>query len=434
MISVVTDIKSARLDYVLDFLFNGLLSTGYRYVDEDKIDVNDPHIYYKDGKFDSEIHFTPHPIIHENSGFKRDWVEYLAIASSELITGERELSEVDIFGIIFCQLSRYEEYLDFGGDEWQRFTSQDSVFNKWVPRLPIIDWIAHRLKEIINEKHPDYIIVETTSHRLISTIDVDQAWAYKYKGWRIILSFGKALVKFDFNKIGRQFRVINGKEPDPFFTYEYIESLHKKSGLDPIIFILMANKLTKADRNHPPSNKYFSDLIRQLSGKYSLGIHPSYHSRLNVNTLADEKKRLSEVVQKEITASRQHFLLLKFPSTYRNLIKIGIKDDYTMGFADTTGYRAGTGRCFKWYDIENEQVTELVIHPFQVMDVTLKRYLGLSPAQAKQRLDSIKLVTQKYSIPLTILWHNSSLDEEGEWRGWREVYEYVLGVKSENKG
>jgi hypothetical protein len=81
---------------------------------------------------------------------------------------------------------------------------------------------------------------------------------------------------------------------------------------------------------------------------------------------------------------------------------------------------------FNWYDIENEVVTDLVIHPFQVMDVTLQQYLKLSPNDAIETVKPVIESVKKFGGTFTTLWHNSSLSELDEWRGWRATYEAII--------
>ena len=124
--------------------------------------------------------------------------------------------------------------------------------------------------------------------------------------------------------------------------------------------------------------------------------------------------------------SRQHFLKLTFPNTYRHLIQVGIQSDYTMGYADNIGFRAGIATPFYWYDLENEAMTNLKIYPFQVMEVTLKEYLKLSPEEAIVYVKPLIEATKAVGGTFTTLWHNSTLSETEGYEGWRRVYEAIL--------
>jgi hypothetical protein len=133
---------------------------------------------------------------------------------------------------------------------------------------------------------------------------------------------------------------------------------------------------------------------------------------------------LETITQKNVTNSRQHFLRLNFPTTYRALIQAGITDDFTMGYADAVGFRAGVAVPFQWFDLLENKITTLTIHPFMAMDATLKQYLNLNPAKAAQIVIDLAKATQKYGGQMITLWHNSSFTEE--WKGWKEAYISIL--------
>ena len=150
-------------------------------------------------------------------------------------------------------------------------------------------------------------------------------------------------------------------------------------------------------------------------------------SNSSFTILQKEKKRLEEIIGKEVIKSRQHFLMLKFPETYRNLLKAGIKEDYTMGYADDIGFRASIATPFPWFDLMENAPTDLMIHPFQVMDGTLNfLYLGLSKEEALSQTKTMIKTTQKARGTFCLLWHNSTLSDLDEWNGWFDLYEKIL--------
>jgi hypothetical protein len=97
-----------------------------------------------------------------------------------------------------------------------------------------------------------------------------------------------------------------------------------------------------------------------------------------------------------------------------------------MGYADDIGFRAGIATPFYWYDLENEQVTPLKLHPFQVMEVTLQQYLELSPDEAIEKVKPLVAAIKAVGGTFTTLWHNSTLSNIDEWEGWRKVYEEII--------
>jgi hypothetical protein len=117
---------------------------------------------------------------------------------------------------------------------------------------------------------------------------------------------------------------------------------------------------------------------------------------------------------------------MTLPDSYNVLMDNGIMHDYTMGYADEPGFRAGTGTPYPFFDLDSDSETALTIHPFAVMDSTLYYYKKMSWDEAEkvyyQLLEELKTVGGVCSV----LWHNQSLCESFGWQGWRGVYERVL--------
>jgi hypothetical protein len=235
----------------------------------------------------------------------------------------------------------------------------------------------------------------------------------------------KDLKNFDVPEMKKRSRVLMHLEKDPFDTYGLMHEIHQSYHLRPVFFILFANYGLN-DKNVPVNNDRFQTLIKSLADYARVGIHPSYASNRNPALLANEISRLSTVVRAEITSSRQHFLMLSFPETYRNLINLDITDDFTMGFAGQPGFRAGICTAFKWYDLEAEISTDLTIHPFALMEGTLRDYLHVEAAEA---MDYIRpLIDQVMAVDGTFisLWHNESFSDDKRWKGWVDVYKEML--------
>lgn len=332
----------------------------------------------------------------------------------------------DLFSASFYLVSRYEEYQPYMRDDHGRMSANSGIgMLHGFLQVPVVNRWALYLKKLLSETFPE-LKFNTGEFRLIPTIDIDSAWAYSNKGLiRTIGGYLKDLKNLDINEIKKRTRVLLKLEKDPFDTYAIMHEIHKKYELQPRFFILFADYGLN-DKNIPVNNDKFHTLIKSLADYAKVGIHPSYASNKNPALLAKEISRLSQVIRAEITFSRQHFLMLSFPDTYRNLINLDITDDYSMGFAGNPGFRAGICTAFKWYDLEAETSTDLTIHPFALMEGTMRDYLHLEASEAmgyiRPLIDQVKAVNGTFIS----LWHNESFSDEKRWKGWISVYKDML--------
>jgi hypothetical protein len=328
----------------------------------------------------------------------------------------------DLFAASFYLVSRFEEYLPHLRDSHNRFLAAGSdAYQQGYLHKPLVNIWSFRLKEILEKWFPQ-LQFKLPEYKFIPTIDVDAAYAIKNKGLtRAIGGLGKALQNRDYRELRHRIRVLSGIEHDPFDTFDLQMQLQKKYGYNPIYFILLADYGLN-DKNIPHSNRYFRSLINYLSDYAEIGIHPSYASSLQPSLIVMETARLAKILKLEVIHSRQHFLKLTLPDTYRNLINNDILHDYTMGYAEIHGFRASICTPFPFFDLDQDMATTLMIHPFTVMDGTLKDYMKLSTGKATDVINELIHEIKKVGGTFIPLWHNSSLNDEGEWKGWLDVY------------
>jgi hypothetical protein len=329
----------------------------------------------------------------------------------------------DIFSALFYLLSRYEEYLPFVPDRHGRFEAKQSLaYQNGFLEEPVVDQWLNLLRTALRRKFIGHQFPEP-EFRFVSTFDVDSPWAYRYKGfWRASGGLVKKAFELNFSEVKDRLRVILGKQHDPFDTYDFIEQIEKEYGFRSLFFFLSGNH-SPFDVNYALGSPRFRSLLERLRSLHTIGIHPSYRSNRSFRHLQQEFEHFTQVLGQKPTVSRQHFLLLTLPDTYRHLLDLGILEDYSMGYASFPGFRAGTSLPFRFYDLKNECETSLLIHPFQVMDVTMQQYLGLTPGEAAARIENLISRIKAVKGTFTSLWHNESLSDRGVWKGWREVFE-----------
>ena len=422
---------SPRLKYITNLVLHELLGLNVEIIADQDVFIGSvlPKICYNSRPLSpKECLIVPAGLINER-GINIHQVNVIDFAGTKAlfpVYSKESCLPFDIFSAAFFMVSRYEEYLPFIRDEHGRFSAFSSLAHqKDFLQKPVVNIWARELGEILKRNYPD-LEIEESIFTVIPTIDIDAAWAFRHKGFfRSVGGFLKDARALDKEGFLRRYRSIMKIEKDPFDTYTHIHSLHRKYGLSPIFFILFAGYDT-FDKNTPVSNSWFLQLIKSLEDEGEVGIHPSYASNSIEGLLQKEVQELSQVIHREVTSSRQHFLRLHLPDTYRNLIAQDITNDYTMGFAAKTGFRAGICHSFYWYDIEMEKVTNLRVHPFALMDGTLRDYQKIDAAEALTHIipliDSVKAVGGTFIS----LFHNESFSEWRRWKGWTKVYEDML--------
>ncbi len=325
----------------------------------------------------------------------------------------------DLPAMIFYFLSRYEEYQPFQADRFGRFPATESLsYRHHTLDLPLVDIWLNRLYDALESKW-NIPPIPKTPYRFLPTYDVDIAWAYRYRPWwRQLLASGKSLLSLEFNSLVARVKSLSGY-PDPYDQYAFLDGLHTTSAFQPLYFFLLGN-YARFDRNIDHQIPALQALIRAKGSK--VGLHPSMASNFKAGRLALEKERLETITGIPATQTRQHYLFLSFPETYHRLESAGFKIDYSMGFADQPGFRAGTGIAFPWYDLLAERQATLWVQPFQVMDVTLKDYLGLNPSAAANRIAPILQQCKVVGTTFCTIWHNSSFYAPDGWKAWPEMY------------
>ncbi|MDR2010073.1 MAG: polysaccharide deacetylase family protein [Bacteroidales bacterium] len=348
-------------------------------------------------------------------------------------TESNMLPPFDLFASVFWYVTRMEEYNYYSEDVDHRFFSKMSIGNKIdILNKPIVNiWIKLYVDEL-QKLYPD-LTFDKPSFKYIPSIDVDSAFMFRHKGFiRNAGGLLKDIFKNNFKNVTKRIRVVSRREADPWFCFDKINELHKKYDLKPSYFFLVG-KYSRLDKNISPRNKSMKKLIHNLSkDDYTIGLHPSYKGNKNRKSWKKELKILKNITNNDIFSSRQHYVFVSFPKTYQNLIKLGIKRDFSMLYPDLPGFRLGTTVPVPFFDLSTNERTDLWLYPTMIMDVSLLKYQKLTIENAIKECLGIINYTKEYGGTLITLWHNESLSEYGQWQGWNKVYEEILKAATED--
>jgi hypothetical protein len=430
MLFIYTARITKRLNYIFKLFFKDIIRIDYTLSSD--LDVfqafTGPKIVYGNRSENHFLFFGSSKILFESglNSQELSTVEYKNIRVPFPVYQKESRLQFDVFAAAFYFVSRYEEYMPYRKDEYGRFTAHESfAYKHGFLHKPVINIWAHDIVAIIQQHYPEFV-PDFQKFQFIPTYDIDQAWSFYQKG--ITRNLGGLLSniwEFDMAQLGHRFRVLFGREKDPFDTFDFQFALQKQYKLKPIYFILFA-MLGPFDKNISTGNNTFRVLIKSLADRAKLGIHLSYASNEYPELMRSESRDLEKVIKVEITRSRQHYLRLHLPETYRNLLAIDLVEDYTMGYAAEPGFRAGICTPFYFYDLDYETETKMQVFPFAVMDGTLRDYKDVGIEEAKAIIQSLIYEVKAINGTFISLWHNESLSDQDRWKGWREVYTYLL--------
>ena len=426
-LTLYSPIITGRLPYIAEYLFEYLLAGELKLTDDIGTfrAAQGPCINYS-GKAlrPDEVLLVPHGLLTETGvqeqSLQTSMLDGVPICFTVAPGGALPF---DPLAASFFMLSRYEEYLPYQPDAHNRFSAAQS----WAARSgaldrPIIwEWLKLLIAEI-KRVFPEWgASLEKRSYQFCPTYDIDIPWAYRYRGWRGWARAALELVQLQRGAWQNRIKAWMQAESDPFFTFPALRELHMATEIQPLVFWLLGQR-SQYDTNPNPRSRVMRGLIQEVAQWAECGLHPSYRGGQHSQRIVQEKALLEEVLEEPVVRSRQHFLRFTLPHTYRELLAAGIRSDYSMGYAEQPGFRAGTSEPFHWYDLAAERKTDLLVFPFAVMDVTLKNYQQMSPQEAQVMLQGLQAYCQTEGLTFCTLWHNSSFSEAHGWAGWWEVY------------
>ena len=298
----------------------------------------------------------------------------------------------DLIYNAFFFISRAEELINDKRDEHGRFLAAYSILGKRNRlMMPVLDEYARLLIKAMGLELP-----HAGFAHIYLTHDIDTIAHYRHLRGAL-----GGIWRGEWRQVLASWRDIHN---DPAYTFPWLIEQDRKVPLAESIFFVKHSYGKGYD--YPQYNHHSPDAHRLRKflewNRVTIGWHSSYYGPGSI------ERRTSRT--NELAIHRSHYLNCPI-ATMRQLISLGVTDDFTMGFADRAGFRLQTTRSVLWIDPEKMQLTELVLHPLIAMDVTLsnKNYMDLTEDEAsylcQQLIDKVRM----HNGDLCLLWHNSNL-------------------------
>ena len=326
--------------------------------------------------------------------------------------GNTHIVYTDVIYNTFFYISRAEELLVSKRDEHGRFLAKYSMLGqKNRLMIPLIDEYSRAMIKLL-----DLPLPEPGYSRIYLTHDVDSIAHYRHLRGAV-----GGVLRGQLKQVLAARRDIHN---DPAYTFSWLIAQDKKVELAQSIYFV--KDTPGRGHDYPQYDLQGADFVglkRQLEDSGAqLGWHSSCYS------LDGSPRRLITLSPDSLTLHRSHYLSCSIEKM-QQLVDMGVKDDFTMMFADQAGFRLQTTRAVRWINPLTWQLTELTLHPLTVMDCTLshEHYMGLSEDEAYFECQRLFEKVHQNAGELVLLWHNTSIDQQGY---HRDLYEKLIEMLS----
>lgn len=421
LVHVWIETPSSKARYAVEQLLRVMLGWEIRYAGTkaDLETMDGPRLIYGDAAVDGAYRIAPSGWLREVALEAMDPACSVIDRVPVLFPMNDGNHPFDVVSATFYLLARVEEYLPLPEDAHGRpHTDRLHAARFGYLHRPIVDEWALQLFDRWRA-HDARVPAPKRAYRQVFTVDLDNGFKYLGRSWwRTLGSAARDVLHGRWKAVQERMAVLRGRLPDPFVLDEEVLGAVSSHADRALAFVLAGDR---GEWDHAVSVEHprYARVLRGLAERMEIGVHPSYDSSVVEGLTRRETERLRDVVGVEIRASRQHFLRCRIPGTFRTALMLGTREEHSMGCHDRLGFRAGTCTPYQWYDLQRDTSTDLIVHPFCVMDNTLREKLRLSPDEAIHEVRAMIAAVRGVQGTFTGLWHESFLARTGADHPWR---------------
>ena len=350
-----------------------------------------------------------------NNSFAPEGNIPIIYGENEILVDKKQITcKIDLFASIFYMLSRWEEVVIKERDYHKRFPASKSLAMKFgFIERPVVDEYCEMLWRMLvsigcNEER------KQRGYYINFTHDIDDFRQSSFRNLVKTIVYYKSISNIINTVLG-----LFSFKYDVYNTFSFLmdksEQCNTKSH-----FYFMAD-----EKNRFINTKQFKKTIHYIKERgHYVGFHPGYETYLNSIKWGKQHNRLTDICKFNINEGRQHVLQISLPETIRIWEEHNMKFDSSLGYAEKSGYRCGTGNFYNLFDVLNSTELNLVEMPLIIMDVTLRRYENLAVEEANNKINYFINKSKKYNSPITLLFHNSNFYGK-EWKGWKQIYNNI---------
>lgn len=328
----------------------------------------------------------------------------------------------DIIAGTFLLLTQWDVAISARDDLGRVKLSESAIGKLGLYHRPLVNEYIACLAYLLNGIG---VQIRTREYHPVFSCDVDSVQKYKN-----IRNLAGAIYHSDWKwsewqKIrNRYFKARKNIKEDPYFSFDYLLSKLKETGLDATFYFMTGTTHSTYDhRDYELSNAEMVQVVKKIqSDGYHIGLHPSFESSTSMDTLINEKEKLDQATGMEITSVRQHYLRYQPGKTWTMQEEAGFFIDSSVQYTEGMGFATGICTPYRLYDLESRRMLQLTEEPLILMKK--KDYVRDVESQFfanKKILDQAK----KHKGRFQILFHNSDVETENEKILFDETLKYL---------
>ena len=414
MFLVYTHKITPRIRYIFKHIFENMLMINLDITNDVQIFVeySGPKLSYSHKPLEDEFFIKSHSLLFEQGITPQklilDFWDELPIF---FVTNEGGSFPFDIFAASFFLLCRYEECMPFLKTNSGCFDPSQSISMKFdFLELPIIDLWVSKFQEQLASNFPE--ILEKEDYKPSKKILLEVPIAFRYSNRSLLENLGdifSALWKLNLNQLIIHILVLIKLRNDPFETYYQWKDWFNKSSIKPIVFFLFARS-SSYQTTTSIFNLRFRKIIKKTGDFFSLGLLTSVKAQIDSKKqIIREKNDFQKLTNRTIFDVRLSNGIFNLRKDYEMLSENEFKNDYSMGYSDRIGFRAGTATPYYFYDVSREFQLSIKLTPIFATEQSLKQLNDSFPFEKLLRVYE-KLPLS--SSVLTLVLSNGFLDPD----------------------
>lgn len=322
----------------------------------------------------------------------------------------------DIFAASFYLITRYEEVLHAKKNPGQPFIPAESIaVREHFIDLPLVNIWINEFKIFLENKFPDLSFARSVFHQIL-TYDIRHAYKIRFadssENFRRLLAH---ILKGDLSSFNTDLKIMKGKQTDPFDVFEKLDALHLYCRVRPYFFFNVSQEYINGNKKLAQET---SRLVQYYASNFRVGL--LWNSRSS-----DDKEWMEVIADKKISSARHPAYDGARYTYYRNLLKAGIEEDFSMGYASRNGFRASVCSSYYWFDLENDEETSLRLFPVCFRDLSAIAS-GSNAGSAYNQLMSYYNLVKKLNGLMVTSWSNELPWNETSTGNWRKMFELYM--------